>query len=232
MMKFAICGDTQLFLMQLRKMIEQIFLDKNEPLEIDEFSSGEDFLAAFSTEKYDAVILDVQMKGLTGIQTAHEIRKTDRDVIIAFHTSFDSLDLDDYDVGRYIYMHKGQDGALYQKQFNEMYSAYFRRKAAVRLNGKDIPLCSILYFQGHWNGTRLYTDTETLELPMKLKEIEKNEQLLGFTKAHRRYYINTAAIRYVRDKSVSLKNGDVIPLSQRYRKSVERGYLDRLFERV
>lgn len=212
-------------------MIHKSYPDESEPIEIDEFESGEEFLAVFSAGKYDAVILDVQMKELTGIQVAHEIRKTDNDVTIAFHTSYEQLNLEDYSVGAYIHMKKGQLYEMYQKQFSRIFNSCIRKKAMVHLADKDIPLCSILYFQGHWEGTLLHTDTETLELPMKLKEIEKNEQLLNFTKVHRRYYINTAAIRFVRDSSVSMKNGETIPLLGKYRKSLEHAYINILWER-
>ena len=105
-MKFAICDDSTIFLMQLREMIQKSYPDESEPIEIDEFESGEEFLAAFSAGKYDAVILDVQMKELTGIQVAHEIRKTDNDVTIAFHTSYEQLNLEDYSVGAWTNVNK------------------------------------------------------------------------------------------------------------------------------
>ena len=229
-MRFAICDDMPIFLLQLNEMIRGIYSDNSEPIEIDEFESGEDFLTDFSVGKYDAVILDVQMKELTGIQTAHEIRKTDRDVIIAFHTSFDSLDLENYSVGAYIHMKKGQPFAMYQRQFARIFDDCIEKKAVVRLADKDIRLCSILYFQGRWNGTCVHTETETLDLSVKLGEIEQNEQIIRFVKVHRRYYVNTSAIRFVRDNSVSLKNGQAIPLSGKYRKNVEHEYVSRLYE--
>lgn len=100
----------------------------------------------------------------------------------------------------------------------------------VRLADKDIRLCSILYFQGRLGGTQVHTDTEMLDLFVKLGEIEKNERITRFVKAHRRYYVNTAAIRFVHNNSVPLKNGETVPLSGKYRKNVEHEYVSRLYE--
>lgn len=229
-MRFAICDDMPVFLAQLNEIIRKSYPDSGEPIEIDEFESGEDFLADFSVGKYAAVILDVQMKGLTGIQTAHEIRKTDKDVVIAFHTSYDRLELNGYSVGDYIHMKKGQSFEMYQSQFSMIFRSCIRKKAVVRLADNDIQLCRILYFQECQKGTCVYTDTETIDLSVKLSEIEKNQQLTNFVKTHQKYYINTFAIRYIRDSSVSLKNGDVVPLSWKYRKNVEQEYVRGIFE--
>ena len=228
MMRFAICDDMPTFLIQLDKMIHGIYPD--EQIEIDEFTSGEDFLAAFSAGKYDAVILDVQMKKLTGIQAAHEVRKTDHDVVIAFHTSFEQLDFENYSVGAYIHMKKGQPFEQYKKQFTQIYNSYIEKKATARLGDRDIPIHSILYFQGHWGGTYVHTDTETLDLSVKLSEIEKNEQIIHFVIAHKKYYINSMAIRFVRDNGVSLINGEVVPLAGKYKDKVTKAYVDRLLD--
>ena len=121
-MRIAICDDVKIFLVQLKAMLIGYYPYKDVPLEIDEFSSGEELLKVFSADRYDAVILDVEMKAVNGLQTAHEIRKADELVTIAFHTSYNKLNLSDYEIGRYIHMEKGQSNKVYQEQFSELFS--------------------------------------------------------------------------------------------------------------
>ena len=66
-MRIAICDDMQLFLDELHEMILKYCPEDLKPVMVDEFHSGEEFLESFSFGKYDAVILDIEMKQLNGI---------------------------------------------------------------------------------------------------------------------------------------------------------------------
>ena len=44
---------------------------------MDRFSSGEEFLGAFTAGKYDLIFLDIYMDGITGMETAKRIRRAD-----------------------------------------------------------------------------------------------------------------------------------------------------------
>lgn len=56
--------------------------------QIDTFSSGESFLSCWQMGAYDLVVLDIFMGKMTGIEVAEKLRETDKNVHIAFGTSF------------------------------------------------------------------------------------------------------------------------------------------------
>lgn len=219
-MRFAICDDVRLFLIHLTAMIQCLYLNPDEQLVIEEFSSGEELVDSFSAGQYDAIILDIEMKEMSGLDTADAIRQKDADVIIAFHTSFEEIDAANHHFGKYMYMQKGQSANMYRKQFSMLFSNCIRNTSVIQIAGIDISLREIMYFQGNINGTLLYDCNRVYELPISLKEIESNELLTYFTKTHRNYYINEYCIYEILSKNIRLKNGETIPLTAKYRQHV------------
>ena len=74
--------------------------------EADDFSSGEDFLSAWKKGSYDLVILDIFMGGMTGVDVAREIRKTDKNVRIVFGTTSNEFASESYEVDACYYLLK------------------------------------------------------------------------------------------------------------------------------
>ena len=104
-MRIALCDDDKNFLTMFRKLMEESYPDQDK-LYISEFESGEQFLSQFEANQFDVIILDVEMKGLTGLEVAGKIRETDRSVIIAFLTSHQEFATDGYEVNAFRYLLK------------------------------------------------------------------------------------------------------------------------------
>lgn len=82
MVKVAICDDEVTTLEQMRVLLEEYPL----ALQVDAFLCGEELVAA--KESYEIIFLDVDMAGMNGIETAHEIRKKDKKVKIIYVTNY------------------------------------------------------------------------------------------------------------------------------------------------
>ena len=65
---------------------------------MDRFSSGEEFLGAFTAGKYDLIFLDIYMDGITGMETAKRIRRADHGCRIIFITTSPEFAVESYDV--------------------------------------------------------------------------------------------------------------------------------------
>ncbi len=83
---------------------------------LDRFSSGEDFLGAFTPGKYDLIFLDIYMDGITGMETAKRIRQTDHDCRIIFITISPEFAVESYNVNASFYLLKpiGKDGGFFR----------------------------------------------------------------------------------------------------------------------
>ncbi len=80
-MRFAIVDDHQSEIDTLEKMIKDYYKLKNPNIYIDCFESAEDYIGSFEACKklnadmrYDAIFLDIEMPGKSGIELAKKIR--------------------------------------------------------------------------------------------------------------------------------------------------------------
>ena len=90
-LNIAICDDENYILTHTTSLIDIYqfqHLDTN--LSVDCYTSGEALLKAYTqSRQYHIILLDIEMTGLNGIETARKIRnEIDRNVIIVFISSY------------------------------------------------------------------------------------------------------------------------------------------------
>ena len=91
----------------LHRELDTILRERGYGVEgIDLFSGGEEFLAKFSGGRYDLVFLDIYMEGINGIQTAREIRRTDKNVRLIFVTTSNDFAAESYELRADYYLLK------------------------------------------------------------------------------------------------------------------------------
>ena len=222
-MRIALCDDDKNFLTMFRKLMEESYPDQDK-LYISEFESGEQFLSQFEANQFDVIILDVEMKGLTGLEVAGKIRETDRSVIIAFLTSHQEFATDGYEVNAFRYLLKGQPEHMYRKQLCSIFQEYHQTHLTFPIRMSNtvfyLSVSDILYFEIFRRTVVLYTKTNQYQFNGRLSEIEKDERLVNFIKPHKSYYVNLAYIDHIETTVILMKNGDKIPLSRNFKQSV------------
>lgn len=232
-MRVAVCDDETEFLAMLKGMIAENCHDAGK-LYISEFESGEQLLSQFKANQFDVVILDIEMKGMTGLEAAWKIRETDRSVIIAFLTSHQEFAPDGYEVNAFRYMLKGQPEHMYAKQLRSIFNEYRQRHMAFPVRAADtvfsVLVSDILYFEILKRTVTLHTGAKKYQFNGKLSEIEKDERLVDFIKPHKSYYVNLAYIDNIEPAMIIMKNGDKIPLSRNFRQSVTDKFVSFLTE--
>ena len=86
-MRIAIVDDLETERAQLKtRLARQLRLCGTEA-ELLEFESGESFLAAEKEQRFTAAFLDIYMHGMSGMDAAKELRKTDADCLLVFTTT-------------------------------------------------------------------------------------------------------------------------------------------------
>ncbi|SFE68961.1 two component transcriptional regulator, LytTR family [Paenibacillus algorifonticola] len=109
MYRVAICEDEQQQRELVRSMLIALSIKSNIEFEIELFSSGEQLLSHYEREEtpFHILILDVEMNGLNGIQTARKIRGLNRlDEQIVFLTSYPEYMVESFDVMTFQYLLK------------------------------------------------------------------------------------------------------------------------------
>ena len=111
--------------------------------ELLEFDSGEAFLAAEEAQRFTAAFLDIYMDGLSGMDAAKELRKTDADCLLVFTTTSTDHALEGFQVRAFHYLVKPFSEAELSGLLDEMLAKLPRPEPflTVKVDGSDIHLC-------------------------------------------------------------------------------------------
>ena len=223
MLRIAICDDEIDARDALRIQLDQVLIEETEEI-VYEFSSGVN--AASWLEKHpgeiDLLFLDVEMKGLNGMETAEKIRAFNDDLIIVFVTGYSDYVFDGYRVGALDYIMKPVS-VQKLKELLQRVRAKLMQEEPQTFTIKNIDgtwrfkLRDILYFYSDKRKVTLVTQNGQYPFYAKLDEIEA--QLAShFVRIHQRYLINPSAVDYLQNDSVTL-GGTELPCSRRYKET-------------
>lgn len=90
MLRIAIVDDMKQDIDSLVVITNKIADDWGEEFHINSFESGEAMCAALSKHSYDVILLDIQMSGMDGAETAIQLKKLAPNSYIIFITSYDA----------------------------------------------------------------------------------------------------------------------------------------------
>ena len=87
-MNIAIVDDRREDRQRLAQVLKSYAARCGHVLQTDAFSSGEELTATAFADRYDLIFLDVYLgAGMTGVQTAEQIRRQDEEVLLVFLTT-------------------------------------------------------------------------------------------------------------------------------------------------
>ena len=224
-MKIAVCDDSKEICLKITELIRM----RNNSAEIFLFSDGETLIA--SGEDFDIVFLDIEMKKLTGIETAEKLRGLeegkDGKTAIIFITAFREYMEQAFDVGAFNYITKPIDEERFFRIFEavskEVDTALENKFIMVKCQGiqRRFFLHDISYIESSNKKVILNTKQGKFEVYGKLSEFE---ELLkeSFFRPHRCYLVNMENISAYDYEEIVTLDGDRLPMSkQKYRDFVK-----------
>ena len=133
-MRIAIVDDLETERAQLKTRLARQLRLCGAEAELLEFESGESFLAAEKEQRFTAAFLDIYMHGMSGMDAAKELRKTDADCLLVFTTTSTDHALEGFQVRALHYL-----SAL----LAEMLARLPRPEPVltVKVSGSDVRLC-------------------------------------------------------------------------------------------
>ena len=105
-MRIAIVDDLETERAQLKTRLARQLNLCGAKAELLEFESGESFLAAEKEQRFTAAFLDIYMHGMSGMDAAKELRKTDTDCLLVFTTTSTDHALEGFQVRALHYLVK------------------------------------------------------------------------------------------------------------------------------
>jgi len=232
-MKIAVCDDNREYLNIMSGEIREIY---GSNAELDVFLKGEDLISATNQKNsYDIIFLDMEMDGISGIETANIIRKSDEQVIIIFVTSYSKYMQESFRCAPFRFLVKpvaSKDIGTVLKEAEDklkkmqIYFSVTENKTKMRIRYSDV-----LYIESHNHWVYIHTVNETVKIRQTIKEIKEALGMSTFMQVHKSYIINYNHVKRVGDKEVELYGCDVkIPVSRSYKK-IFAEECERIFER-
>lgn len=105
-MHIAVCDDSLEELSRISSLLEDYSRERDGYITYEAFHSAIELLESMKARRFDILLLDILMPGLTGMEAAREIRLTDREIPIIFLTSSREFAVESYRVGAEDYIIK------------------------------------------------------------------------------------------------------------------------------
>ena len=231
MYTIAICDDINKDTQYLASVVQSWAQEQKVSVNIEMFPSAESFLFHYDEKKdYDILLLDVEMKNISGIELAKQIRSMDHRVEIIFTTSHFELSGEGYEVDALHYLIK----PIAETKLMEVLS-----KAAQKLsveppslviicNGETVKILepAILYIESFRHYVVVHTQSTEYKLKENLSAL-KGKLSSDFYQTHRSYLESLKHIRKISRTAVWLDCGAEIPLARGKYDDVNRAFIAR-----
>ncbi len=234
MLRIAICDDMPEFLQKTSDLICQ-WQNRPEFFSLETFSDGDSLIAVHAGKPFDIIFLDVVMPLLNGIETAREIRQTDRSVKIVFLTSSAEFAVESYTVKADNYLLKPVSPEALYRCLDELNEDIPDNSRFLIARGPTsvhrVPFRDIEYVEAQnkqalislVGGTNVRTTEPLYSLESKLLFSD------GFFKCHRSYIVNLQRIETYTPKEIRMRSGFRIPIARGSQKEFESIYFEFLF---
>lgn len=200
--------------------------------ELQTFSSAEAFLFEYAEDRdYDVLFLDIEMRGMNGVELAKKIRGGNEDVQIVFVTGYPDFIAEGYEVSALHYLMKPVRREKLFEVLDRAASAYQKGTRYLLLpDGKDlfrIAADRIRYGESDGHYILLHTENETYRLRMTIPELEKHLGD-GFCRISRSFVVGLHCVCHVTKTAVLLENGTELLLGKGMYDSVSRALVEYL----
>ena len=228
-MRIAICDDEKEVRDMLAEKIQRLYPQAVLSL----YRSGEELL--LSHEQPDILLLDIQMSGKNGMETAREFRGNNKSTILIFVTALEDYVFQAFDVGAFHYLVKPFDDTKFEEVLRKAAGQFEDRKSRkpestkketssliITTGGKHVTVNpeDIVYAEVFDRKIILHTINTDIEYYGKMKELQAKVGD-GFYRTHRAYLVNFNYIRKYDATTIYLQRGQAFMAKQNYKEFVK-----------
>ncbi len=217
MIRIAICDDEKYMSDHIRQMTADFFRRKNMEADIRQFSGGEELLRY--GRQIDILFLDIQMKGMDGMETARRLRERRFRGFLIFITVLGEMVFQSFEVQAYDYLVKPVDEKHFEKTMERLVvsmrsagesSLLIQKGFESRIISlEDIIFCEII-------DRKIYLNLASGEVVDYYERIENLETKLDgrFFRCHRSYLINLKYLKSYKNGTAYMEGGKAVPVSR------------------
>ena len=231
-LRVAVCDDNE----SIDSEIEELLLDFGDKykikFDITLFSDGTELIDSYKCgEYYDLLYLDIEMKGMNGLETARIIRGIDKLVLIIYVSGHNSYISELFEVTPFRFISKPIDNVTFYSYLKMAIKKIRERDAFFSFEfNKDlinIPIKEILYFESRGNVLQIVLGNKTYNFYKRLDLVEadiKENYSCPFIRIHKSFLVNYIHIRKISYSRVEMTNGKELKISENRQKKTRDLY--------
>lgn len=231
MYRVAICDDDKVFISYIKQILDQTRSNHPYQFKIYEFCSGEDLICNLDSMYIDLLLLDMELGGIDGDETARLFREKFKDAVLVFCSGVCTPTVKSFRVTPYRYLLKSYSKEQFvcemkeilkevEKRIKEEYIIGHYRNDVIRVR-----INNILYIGNAKRGSKIFVcpDCEEAKFAGQILVDDKLEVLSDkideLVFAHNSYIINVNHIVKIVRNEVYLDNGECLSISRTYQKT-------------
>ncbi len=217
MIRIVICDDEKHMSDHIRAMTSDFFRKKNREIQLRTFTSGEELLNYDG--QIDILFLDIQMKGMDGMETARKLRADKFRGFLIFITVLKEMVFQSFEVQAYDYLVKPVEEKQFEKTMVRLFASMQNAvedsllvqkgyEGRIILK-KEIVFCEVM-------DRKIYLNLASGEVVDYYDRIENLETKLDshFFRCHRSYLINLKHLKGYKNGTAYMDNGKEVPVSR------------------
>ena len=228
MIKIAICDDEHAEVQYLSALAQEWAMARGVAISISTYVTAENFIVSTKDEP-DILLLDIQMGAMDGMALARHIRRANGEMQIIFITGYTDYLAEGYEVDALYYLLKpvepeklfaALDKAAGRLQKDDSFILVQAGDETLRMRPHDIR-----YIESFAHYVQINTADDCIKTRAKVSGMEAALGD-GFVRCHRCYLVGIRHISRITKSEVIMEGGQVIPLSRRLYKEVNRAFID------
>lgn len=231
--RILICDDEPYTCAQIEDTLLKYGNDNAISIDTEVFDTGEALYSYISsTPDVDLVFLDIELPGINGATVGNSIRNKlkQNDLQIVYISSKTNYAMQLFEARPFDFLVKPirteRLTSLLEKYIqiygnSEIYYEFQHSKVDYR-----VPLSKILYFCCDNKLINVVTDKDIYSHYGSIKAIHGKYEKLGFWSVHNSYIVNIKYSDKITDNEILMCNGDVIPVSRKYKPEIKKKLLN------
>lgn len=225
-MNIAVVDDEEIWSDKIREYICDFFAGTE--LQIDIFSSGEDFLK--KGKDYQLVFMDIELPGMDGFSVLSEYRRKHLESLFIILTTHIEMSREGYKVEAFRYVDKFKIEEIDEALESAMLRMEKYRMIELPLKTlmvRKMQCIEIVYFEVYGHEVLLHDrNGEIHHCTETLKELSERMADKGFIFTNRSYLVNMEHIRKVENDCIYTTGNERLPLSRRKASDIRKKHFE------
>lgn len=229
MLQIAVCDD-DIFFLKTAKELLSVYTKENlldaEILLFELSTELEEFLKN-TGNKLDLLFMDIELDALNGIELAQIVNRLRPNCKIAFLTNYLSYATDVYNVAHCHYVIKPEFEQRLDGVFKNFFLGTGGKAVVASVKGKNViyERQKICYVERGRRSCVIVTNDNAEKVNTCFEDICSQLEEPLFVRCHNSYIVNLNEVSILRSNGLTMKNGEVIAVSRKYKERVRQCFL-------